>query len=179
MGSDTGGSVRIPSAWNNLVGLKTTHGLIPNDGVVPLCPGFDTVGPLCTSLEDAWVSTAIFAGLETALPKEKPISECKFLVSKTITLDGLDEDQEKGFHDAVSKLGAAGASIEYDDINSMDDIQELGPILFPFEAWQVWGAKIEAQPELMFEPIRNRFMGWQGYDQRTIRNGLEHNDGIA
>ena len=158
VGSDTGGSVRIPSAWNNLVGLKTTHGLIPNTGVVPLCPGFDTVGPLCTSVEDAWVSTAIFAGLETQTPQAKPISECKFLVSKTITLDGLDDDQETGFHDAISKLGSAGATIEYDDVGTMDDIQELGPVLFPFEAWQVWGEKIEAQPDLMFEPIRNRFM---------------------
>lgn len=158
VGSDTGGSVRIPSAWNNLVGLKTTHGLIPNTGVVPLCPGFDTVGPLCTNVEDAWVSTAIFAGLETQTPQAKPISECKFLVSKTITLDGLDDDQETGFHDAISKLGSAGATIEYDDVSTMDDIQELGPVLFPFEAWQVWGEKIEAQPDLMFEPIRNRFM---------------------
>lgn len=158
VGSDTGGSVRIPSAWNNLVGLKTTHGLIPNTGVVPLCPGFDTVGPLCTSVEDAWVSTAIFAGLETQTPQAKPISECKFLVSKTMVLDGLDEDQEDGFYDAVSKLSSAGATVEYDDIKTMDDIQALGPILFPFEAWEVWGAKIEAQPDLMFEPIRNRFM---------------------
>ena len=157
VGSDTGGSVRIPAAWNNLVGLKTTHGLIPNDGVVPLCPGFDTVGPLCTSVEDAWVSTAIFAGLETATPEAKPISECKFLISKTIVLDGLGEDQEAGFYDAVNKLGSAGATIEYDDINQMNEIQPLGPILFPYEAWQSWGEKIEAQPDLMFEPVRNRF----------------------
>ena len=157
VGSDTGGSVRIPAAWNNLVGLKTTHGLIPNDGVVPLCPGFDTVGPLCTSVEDAWVSTAIFAGLETATPEAKPISECKFLISKTIVLDGLGEDQEAGFYDAVNRLGSAGATIEYDDINQMNEIQPLGPILFPYEAWQSWGEKIEAQPDLMFEPVRNRF----------------------
>ena len=158
VGSDTGGSVRIPAAWNNLIGLKTTHGLIPNDGVVPLCPGFDTVGPLCTSVKDAWVSTAIFAGLETQTPLVKPLSECKFLISKTIMADGLSEDQEAGFHEAVSKLASAGAIIEYDDINIMNDIQALGPILFPYEAWQSWGEAIQAQPDLMFEPIRNRFL---------------------
>ncbi len=158
VGSDTGGSVRIPAAWNNLVGLKTTHGLIPNDGVVPLCDGFDTVGPLCTNVEDAWVSTAIFAGLDVETPIAKPISECRFLVSKTGTLDTLGEDQEAGFYDAINKLGSAGAKIEYDDMNIMNDIQSLGPILFPYEAWKNWGEAIEAQPDLMFEPVRNRFL---------------------
>lgn len=170
VGSDTGGSVRIPSAWNNLVGLKTTHGLIPNEGVVPLCPGFDTVGPLCTSVEDAWVSTAIFAGLETIIPQAKPISECKFLVSKTITRDGLGEDQEAGFNDAINKLANAGAAIEYDDINIMNDIQSLGPILFPYEAWQSWGQKIEAEPDLMFEPVRNRFLAGKDTTREQYEN---------
>ncbi len=170
VGSDTGGSVRIPSAWNNLVGLKTTHGLIPNDGVVPLCPGFDTVGPLCTSVEDAWVSTAIFAGLEVTTPQAKPLSECKFLVSKTITRDNLGEDQEAGFNDAISKLGSAGASIEYNDVDVMDDIQALGPVLFPYEAWQTWGQQIEAQPDLMFEPVRNRFMSGKDITREQYQN---------
>ncbi|MEM9852213.1 MAG: amidase family protein, partial [Pseudomonadota bacterium] len=46
MGSDTAGSVRIPAAWNDLVGLKTTHGVLPGAGVAPLCPRFDTAGPI-------------------------------------------------------------------------------------------------------------------------------------
>jgi aspartyl-tRNA(Asn)/glutamyl-tRNA(Gln) amidotransferase subunit A len=41
--------VRVPSAWNDLVGLKTTHGRLSNEGVVPLAESFDTVGPLCRS----------------------------------------------------------------------------------------------------------------------------------
>lgn len=167
VGSDTGGSVRIPSAWNNLVGLKTTHGLISNKGVVPLCPGFDTVGPLCTSVEDAWVSTAIFAGLETRTPPTKPISECSFLISKTAVLDSLGEDQEAGFYEAVNALSKAGAKVDYDDIPMMDEVQSLGPILFPYEAWQTWGEKIEANPELMFEPVRNRFYSGKDISLKT------------
>ncbi|MFT5969038.1 MAG: aspartyl-tRNA(Asn)/glutamyl-tRNA(Gln) amidotransferase subunit A, partial [Yoonia sp.] len=53
IGSDTGGSVRIPAAWNDLVGLKTSHGMLSLTGVVPLCQTFDSVGPLCRSVEDA------------------------------------------------------------------------------------------------------------------------------
>ena len=54
--------MRVPAAWNDLVGLKTTHGLLPLDGVVPLCPRFDTVGPLCRSVEDAALLLAALSG---------------------------------------------------------------------------------------------------------------------
>jgi len=170
MGSDTGGSVRIPSAWNNLAGLKTTHGLISNQGVVPLCPGFDTVGPLCRTVEDAWVSTAILAGTDPGVPVEKPVSECRFLVSKTSLLDTLDQNQEEGFYEAVNALGNAGAKIEYDDVQMMDEIQSLGPILFPYEAWQNWGEQIEARPEMMFEPVRNRFYAGKDISREQYEN---------
>ena len=59
IGSDTGGSVRIPAAWNDLVGLKTTSGDISLQGVVSLCPKVDTVGPLCRSVEDTAMIDAI------------------------------------------------------------------------------------------------------------------------
>jgi len=157
IGSDTGGSVRIPAAWNNLVGFKTTHGLISNTGVVPLCPGFDTVGPLCKSVEDAHVMTAIMAGQETSLPDAKPIGECKFLVNQTGTLEGLGEDQKAGFDEAVAALGRAGAKLEFGEQPVLDESLPLGPILFPYEAWKAWGKEIEAEGELMFEPVRNRF----------------------
>ena len=62
IGSDTAGSVRVPAAWNDLVGLKTTHGALPLDGVVPLRPDFDTVGPLCRSVEDAALLLAALGG---------------------------------------------------------------------------------------------------------------------
>ncbi|MDA0262141.1 MAG: amidase family protein, partial [Proteobacteria bacterium] len=60
IGSDTGGSVRIPAAWQSLVGLKTTPGAIPLAGVLPLWPGVDTVGPLTRDIADA---AALFAVL--------------------------------------------------------------------------------------------------------------------
>ena len=53
IGSDTGGSVRVPAAWNDLVGLKTTSGRVSLEGTVPLAAKFDTVGPLARSVEDA------------------------------------------------------------------------------------------------------------------------------
>ncbi|MGR3364905.1 MAG: amidase family protein, partial [Maritimibacter harenae] len=62
IGSDTGGSVRVPAAWNDLVGLKTTHGRLSLTGVVPLAARFDTVGPLCRTVEDAGLLLAALEG---------------------------------------------------------------------------------------------------------------------
>ncbi len=162
IGSDTGGSVRIPSAWNDLVGLKTTHGLISDQGVVPLCSGFDTAGPLCTSVADAWAITAIMAGQSPDLPEPKPLSDCKFLINESITLDELSDNQHEGFELAIEQLRSAGAEIESAAVKEFEEIIPFGPILFPYEAWHQWGAEIEANPGVMFEPVQNRFMSGKG-----------------
>ena len=64
IGSDTGGSVRVPSAWNDLVGLKTTAGRLSLKGVVPLSESFDTVGPLCRSTSDAGLMLSALEGIK-------------------------------------------------------------------------------------------------------------------
>lgn len=170
IGSDTGGSVRIPSAWNDLVGFKTTHGLISDAGVVPLCSGFDTAGPLCTSVADAWTMVAIMAGLEPTLPEPKPIEQCEFLVNETVTLDDVEEDQLAGFEWALEKLQSAGAKVTRGKIHECEDILPLGPVLFPYEAWQEWGAEIEANPGTVFQPVENRF----GSGKDVTRDQYDH-----
>lgn len=64
LGTDTGGSIRVPAALCAVVGLKVTHGLIPLEGVFPLVPSFDTVGAITITLDDLELATAIMAGDE-------------------------------------------------------------------------------------------------------------------
>jgi len=66
LGTDTGGSVRGPSSANGIVGLKTTHGLLSRDGVVPLALSFDTVGPMTRSVEDLALSLGVMTGVDPA-----------------------------------------------------------------------------------------------------------------
>ena len=54
--------MRVPAAWNDLVGLKTSHGALPMAGVVPLCPRFDTAGPLARTVEDAALLWSVLSG---------------------------------------------------------------------------------------------------------------------
>ena len=113
IGSDTGGSVRVPAAWNNLVGLKTTHGLVSLNGVLPLCPKFDTIGPIVKSVEDA-------ANLLAAIIPNKRIkiqndnSEIKHLaVIETVFLDNLDKKVDIVFEKGLELPHHLQVSCEY------------------------------------------------------------------
>jgi amidase len=66
LGTDTGGSVRMPSSANGIVGLKPTHGLLSRDGIVPLALSFDTAGPMARSVYDVAVSLNVLAGIDDA-----------------------------------------------------------------------------------------------------------------
>ncbi|MEL7027437.1 MAG: amidase family protein, partial [Pseudomonadota bacterium] len=90
IGSDTAGSVRIPAAWNDLVGLKTTHGFLSTKGVLPLCARFDTVGPLARSVEDASLAYTALVGPDTDLTGTD-LRGKRFLVLEGTVLTELDQ----------------------------------------------------------------------------------------
>jgi aspartyl-tRNA(Asn)/glutamyl-tRNA(Gln) amidotransferase subunit A len=87
VGTDTGGSVRVPAALCGTVGLKVTHGRIPLSGVFPLAPSLDTVGPLTRTVDDAELAYEIMAGHDPADPWSTP--EAIAPRSPEPALDGL------------------------------------------------------------------------------------------
>jgi aspartyl-tRNA(Asn)/glutamyl-tRNA(Gln) amidotransferase subunit A len=159
MGSDTGGSVRIPAAWNNLAGLKITWGMLPDAGMVPLCPSFDTPGPLARTVEDLAIAFDILKGGtgHAAFVPAASLAGLRFHVAETIVLDECDGAIRRAFETAVEKLAKAGARITRGPIEAFGPTAAIGPKLYPFEAWREWGSRIEADGEKMFEPVRRRF----------------------
>jgi aspartyl-tRNA(Asn)/glutamyl-tRNA(Gln) amidotransferase subunit A len=156
IGSDTGGSVRIPAAWNDLVGLKTTHGRLSVQGTVPLCPAFDTVGPLARSVEDCALILALLEGRKSD-PTALSLSGLRFAVLETVALDDLRDRPAKGFDDALTRLGRAGASITRIKTPELVEALGLAAILFTPEAYGIWSKTIEAAPQKMFPRILERF----------------------
>ncbi|MDB5664396.1 MAG: amidase [Cypionkella sp.] len=157
IGSDTGGSVRIPAAWNDLVGLKTSHGRLPLTGAVPLCETFDTVGPLARSVEDC---ALLLAAMESRKPADlhgASLTDAHFLVLNTVALDNLRPRPAQGFEDALTRLSRAGAQISHIDLPETAEAMALAGILFTAEAYGIWAKTIEAAPEKMFPPILDRF----------------------
>ncbi len=157
VGSDTGGSVRIPSAWNDLVGLKPAHGRLSTRGVVPLCEAFDTVGPLTRTVEDAALLLAALGGTKPADLAASEIIGARLMVLETVALDNLREAPSKGFEGAVDLLARAGAQIHHQTAPEITEAMALAGILFTPEAYAIWGPTIEAAPHLMFPPVLERF----------------------
>lgn len=158
IGSDTGGSVRVPAAYQDLVGLKTSHGRLSLSGVVPLCARFDTVGPLTRSVEDAAMLLAVMEGGPAADLRGASLSGRRFLVLEPYSSDVRDEPGA-AFQSAVARLSTAGARIESGKSGVMAEAMDLAGILFAAEAYGTWKTRIEAAPDKMFAPILERFRG--------------------
>ncbi len=158
IGSDTGGSVRVPACWNGLVGLKTTHGWLPDEGVVLLCEGFDTIGPLCRSVEDASLLASAMAGERAPDLGGATVSGARLAVLETVALGEECRDAPRAaFEAAVAALARAGAQIERIEAPEVAAAMPLSPALFTGEAWAEWGAMIEERGDVMFAPVRERF----------------------
>lgn len=157
IGSDTGGSVRVPSAWNDLVGLKTTSGALSLKGAVPLAARFDTVGPLCRTVEDA---ALLFAAMKNDAPVDLASVSLKgkrLAVLTTTAFDDIREAPRAGLEHAIAKFRDAGAEVVEVAVPAVEDAMAGAFILFGCEAYGTWKDAIEANPDVMFAPVRDRF----------------------
>ena len=180
IGSDTGGSVRIPAFWNDLVGLKTVSGRLPLTGVVPLCARFDTVGPLCRTVEDAGLMLAAMEGGQAADLSGASLQGVRLGILKTTAFENMTDVPANAFDAACKRLAAKGAVFEEISISQVEEATTLGPILFPAEAYGTWRDKIESVGDLMYGPVRDRFLqgksisaadfvaAWQRLDQLRV-----------
>lgn len=159
IGSDTGGSVRVPAAWNDLVGLKTAHGRTSCRGVVPLCEKFDTVGPLTRTVEDAAEVLALIEGGKAADLRGATLQGARLAVLDTVAFDDLRDGPAKGFEAAADRLAQAGATITHITAPELAEAMDLAALLFTSEAYGIWAEMIEANPKVMFPPILERFRG--------------------
>jgi len=159
IGSDTGGSVRIPSAWNDLVGLKTTHGRVSVAGVVALCAAFDTVGPLCRSVEDAGLLLAALEGTSPADLAGTTLEGLRFAILDTVIMDDLRDAPRAAFESAVQRLQAAGATITHIEMPEIHAAYDQAFNLYAADSYGHWKDLVEANPEKMFPQILERVRG--------------------
>jgi aspartyl-tRNA(Asn)/glutamyl-tRNA(Gln) amidotransferase subunit A len=157
IGSDTGGSVRIPAAWNDLVGLKTTTGRLTLEGVVPLALKFDTIGPLTRSVEDAAQLLALMEGGKVADLRGASLKGRRLAVLRTVFLEDTRAVPLAAFESAVKRLEAAGAVVDYIDVPEAREAVDLSGLLITSEAYGLWKDVIEANPDAMYSEILARF----------------------
>jgi Asp-tRNA(Asn)/Glu-tRNA(Gln) amidotransferase A subunit family amidase len=124
LGSDTGGSIRIPAALCGIVGFKSTARLVPTLGAVPLSTSLDTVCALTGSVRDAITVHEVLAARSVVL-SGKPLAAYRFAVARTWMQDGLDITVASAFERSLKRLRATGAQVEEIDLNQISELPSI------------------------------------------------------
>ncbi|WP_454916832.1 amidase [Xanthobacter sediminis] len=125
LGTDTGGSCRIPAAFCGITGFKPTARRVPLDGAFPLSGTLDSIGPLARSVACCAALDAILSGAEQAPLVTRAVKGLRLLVPTTVALDGLDEEVASAFAAALARLSAAGALVSEAPFPEFADIAPM------------------------------------------------------
>lgn len=125
IGTDTGGSVRIPASFNGVVGYKSSTGRYPMAGVFPLSRSLDTLGPLAHEVADCVLFDAVMRGRASTPTGPAPLSAIEIIVPQTLVFDGCDDAVGANFEAALSRLAAAGARIRHIPLTELGEIPAL------------------------------------------------------
>ena len=111
IGSDTGGSVRVPAALNGVVGFKPTAHRVPLDGTFPLAPSLDSIGPLGRNVQDCAFADAVMAGEDPYLLKPHPLAGLRIGIPRGRLFSQSEPMVEQAFEASLTLLSGAGARI--------------------------------------------------------------------
>jgi aspartyl-tRNA(Asn)/glutamyl-tRNA(Gln) amidotransferase subunit A len=173
LGSDTGGSIRIPAALNGIVGFKSTARLVPTTGAVPLSTTLDTVCAVTRSVRDAIVAHEVLAARQVAR-SPAPLSQYRLAVPSTVFLDGMDSTVARAFERTLATLRQAGAAIDTIDLPAMREQPTYG---FAAPESYAWHRDLLKRAGDRYDPrVRARIekgaalMAWEFIDLLQARN---------
>ncbi len=158
LGTDTGGSCRIPAAFCGVVGYKPTARRVPIEGVLPLAPSLDSVGPLAPSVACCAVIDAILAGEAPAVPVLATLAGMRFAVPENFGLDGMDTHVSAAFERALGELSQAGARVVHVRFPTFDALPPVNAKggLAASEAY-AWHRGLLAEKGALYDPrVRSR-----------------------
>ena len=153
LGTDTGGSCRIPAAFCGIVGYKPTARRVPITGVLPLAPSLDSVGPLAPSVGCCAVIDALLAGETPSLPKPAELDGLRLAVPETVVLDGLDATVATAFDRALTTLSRAGARIlrrRFAEFDAIGPVNSKGG--FAASEAYAWHHTLLAEKGALYDP---------------------------
>jgi aspartyl-tRNA(Asn)/glutamyl-tRNA(Gln) amidotransferase subunit A len=153
LGTDTGGSCRIPAALCGVVGFKPTAHRVPTAGAFPLSTSLDSIGPLAATVECCAVLDAVLAGEPVADLPPFPLEGLRMAVPQTMVLDGVEPAVAAAFEAALATLRKAGARIVDIPLRELDELPRINAKggLSAAESWAIHRALI-AKAEKMYDP---------------------------
>src|SRR5579872_3493271 len=125
IGTDTGGSVRIPSALCGLVGFKPTARRVPREGCLPLSFSLDSIGPLAPTVACCALVDAVLAGEAPIVPVAPPVAGLRLFAPLNYVLDDVDATVGQAFERALTRLGAAGVRITTGRLGPLDELSDI------------------------------------------------------
>jgi aspartyl-tRNA(Asn)/glutamyl-tRNA(Gln) amidotransferase subunit A len=125
IGTDTGGSTRIPAAFCGIVGFKPSRERIPTDGAFPLSYSIDSIGPLATSVEACAKADAVMAGEAFAQLEPAPLANLRIGIAQGPVLENLDATVGKSFPRAIDRLEKAGCRLSNEKLPLLDDMARV------------------------------------------------------
>ena len=161
IGSDTGGSVRIPASFNGLVGLKTTDGAVPTEGCTPLSTTLDTLGPITRTVEDAWHMWRVLAGQAPAAFVPQEVDGLRFLAPTTVLQEDLNPEVREAFVRGCERFAALGATVEQDRLCVLDEIAEARSQYGSFaglESFALYETLIEREGDAIDPRVTSRIL---------------------
>jgi aspartyl-tRNA(Asn)/glutamyl-tRNA(Gln) amidotransferase subunit A len=169
LGSDTGGSIRMPALFCGIVGLKPTYGRISRAGAMPLSFTMDTVGPLVRTVADAARLMKVMAGYDPTDPTcsaepvpdyeaalGKPIKGMKIGVPTSYFYDGIADDMGKAVRASLEVFRAQGAEIVEVDLPDIEAINALGVLVTQVEATTYHATWLRTRPQDYSDQVRAR-----------------------
>ncbi|WP_241025610.1 amidase, partial [Burkholderia sp. Ac-20384] len=152
LGTDTGGSIRIPAALCGLTGFKPTASRIPTQGGVPLSTTLDSFGPIGLTVACCALVDRMLAGLEPHVPAARPLEGVRLGVLTNYVTDGVDADVAAALDAALKHLEAAGAivtEVRFPALDRLPDVNRFG--FSPIEAY-AWHRPLLAKHRDQYDP---------------------------
>ena len=162
LGTDTGGSVRIPAAACGCVGLKPTWGLVPLEGVIPLAPTLDHVGPITRCVEDAAIVLGCIAGKDFVRGMRRGVRGMRIGIPRQYYFDHIQDPIRQALCAAVSSLEQAGAELAEVELPGMRETAELAADLTVGEALAYHWKWLQKRPGDYGDDLRSRMQAKRG-----------------
>ena len=177
IGTDTGGSIRIPAAACGIVGFKPAYGEVSTEGVVPLSRTLDHVGPFARDVRDAWLMFRALAGA-TLTPTRRPraLGDMRLGLPRAYFLDLLDADVRARFDEALGRLRTAGVRVDEVEIPHAASTPAVYRHIHGPEGAAYHRAMLDAVPEKYTRPVRERLEAGRGVPAVDYLRALSERD---